>query len=139
MKTASIVSGENCELLCTIGGTMLFTVIKSCYPTAFYIESMSTTDKIIYSICSNDVINWSSKMVLMALNTSCDVWGEKKLKIRKPNLYVQQDINIARDVHLKIFFEKSCKRRRGFRKIKNKIPRFVEKNNRCRRRNVEKS
>lgn len=80
VKTASIVSDESCELLCTIGGTMLFTVIKSCYPTAFYIESMSTTNKIIYSICSNDVINWSSKMVLMALNASCDVWVEKRIE-----------------------------------------------------------
>jgi len=80
VKSASIVSDENCELLCTIGGIMLFTVIESCYPTAFYTESMSITDKTIYSICSNDAINWSSKVVLMALNASCDVWVEKRIE-----------------------------------------------------------
>jgi len=79
VKSTSIVSDENCELLCTIGGTTLFTVIKACYPTAFDVESMSTTDKIIYSICSNEGINFSSKILLMPVGASCDVWVEKRI------------------------------------------------------------
>jgi len=78
VKSTSIVSDENCALLCTIG-KKLFTVIKACYPTAFDVESMSITDKIIYSICSDEGLNFSSKILLMPVGASCDVWVEKRI------------------------------------------------------------
>lgn len=80
-----ILTKGDCEMICNYGSLVLFSVTKICYPTAFILDSMSATDKLIYGACeSADVLNVVSVSFsasrLPGDDYTCQSWAQMKIE-----------------------------------------------------------
>lgn len=58
----SIILDTQCETMCSFGSSILWQMFDVCYPGIFNPDELSLKEKVIYSICSNDAINVSTKV-----------------------------------------------------------------------------
>lgn len=78
----SMVSDTQCDTMCSVGSSMLWQMFDVCYPGIFNPDELSLKEKVIYSICSNEAINFSTKVLAMVGSYTCEEWARSLIVSR---------------------------------------------------------